>query len=227
MKTTNWQKVFDELARDYDDPLRSADLSFVGFHNRYRFIEATLRRLNLPTGFTLLDCGCGAGYYLRLASQCGARPLGIDFSENMLAHVKKMGFGGSVGNVEHIPFKDALFDVVLNIGILQYLNTVDRSIEEFSRILKPGGFLILVTLSSSSLRVKLLNLRGEDEKNSYSVGELEMGMKKAGLEVVQGQHIYMFPTGLNWLALFLNRHYAINKPLYCLANAVGIVARKS
>jgi len=45
------------------------------------YLKALLARANLRAGSSLLDVGCGQGFFSNLLSQCGMRVTGIDMSE--------------------------------------------------------------------------------------------------------------------------------------------------
>jgi SAM-dependent methyltransferase len=50
-----------------------------------------------------------------------------------------------VASIEHLPFADNSFDLVCSAGVIEYLRSCYRAIEEFQRVLKPGGVLVLPT----------------------------------------------------------------------------------
>jgi SAM-dependent methyltransferase len=53
--------------------------------------------------------------------------------------------------VEHLPFEDAQFDLVVCVGVLGYLLSDDRALTEIQRVLKPGGYLLLNLTNMYSL----------------------------------------------------------------------------
>lgn len=90
------------------------------------------------------DAGCGEGYYLeRLAaglqdSDSPASLLGFDISKwAMQAAARRLPATWLVASNRHIPLEDQSVDVLLSLfGFPEY--------EEFLRVLKPGGALLLV-----------------------------------------------------------------------------------
>jgi 23S rRNA (guanine745-N1)-methyltransferase len=90
---------------------------------------------NLPHS-TILDCGCGEGYFL--SALIGTR-FGVDISKEAVRCAAKRYKDATwiVANVmRKLPFADHSLDVILSI-------LAPRNPEEFSRILKPDGKLIL------------------------------------------------------------------------------------
>lgn len=107
----------------------------------------TLQMLALAQGESVLDAGCGTGLLLEqeaLAVGSGGRAEGLDYSEDMLeraadrcadmpqVHLQQ-------GSVEALPFEDASFDALSCTQTLLYVDNLDRALQEFYRVLKPGG----------------------------------------------------------------------------------------
>ena len=105
-----------------------------------------------------LDIGCGSGVYLKELLALGFDAVGMDLSQEMLevsrqnndplrgAQLHLVG-----GDVEHLPFKDAEFDLVLCIGVMGYLLSDEQALSEIRRIVKPGGALLLNLTNMYSL----------------------------------------------------------------------------
>src|SRR6185436_20141247 len=52
-------------------------------------------------------------------------------------------FSLTLGNIEKLPYPDASFDLVLSTGVIEYLRHDATVLREMSRVLRPGGYLIL------------------------------------------------------------------------------------
>lgn len=128
--------AYNQWAQDYDsDPNPQTALE-----------EAhVLRSLNPQPGERILDAGCGTGRYIGTIMRYGAQPVGIDFSEGMLA-VARARFPDTPflrGDLRaRLPFPDAVFDKVLCAQALKHLPGLAYAVTEFARSLKPGGVLI-------------------------------------------------------------------------------------
>lgn len=118
---------------------------------RKQYAFQMLNRLNgLKKGVTL-DIGCGCGIYLEDLITLGFHAHGLEFSKDMLRACQTRLTGNGLGlrprlicgDIEHIPFSDEGFDLVLCIGVLGYLLSDHDALSEIHRILKPGGFLVL------------------------------------------------------------------------------------
>ena len=116
-----------------------------------------LRLANIREGQHILDVACGTGRgTVGLAQAVGVngRVDALDLSETMLdqarAKVEKLGLVSHVyfkqGNARELPYPDQTFDLVYN-GYMFDLIPLDGFLpilNEFNRVLKPGGKLVLV-----------------------------------------------------------------------------------
>jgi ubiquinone/menaquinone biosynthesis C-methylase UbiE len=124
----------------------------------------------LPEGVTreviagrrVLDVGCSFGRHLvSFAANGASATYGIDLQENYLRLSRIMAARERVppprlsrAAAEELPFRDQQFDVVFSRLVLNYVGSVDRALSEMSRVLVPGGRLILrVDTLADSLRV--------------------------------------------------------------------------
>jgi len=98
-------------------------------------------------GKQLIDCGCGAGEYVRALTNLGADAWGIEYSAEKIAEAQRLGGlregRVAVGDIEAIEFPDAHFDVALVNEVLEHVPHDDAGIREVHRILKPGGIALI------------------------------------------------------------------------------------
>jgi SAM-dependent methyltransferase len=94
-----------------------------------------------------LDVGCGTGFLsLELAGR-GHRVTGIDFAPQMLAEARKKAMAQGVavrfeeGDAEQLPFAEGSFDLVMTRHVLWTLPHPEQAIDEWIRVLRPGGRL--------------------------------------------------------------------------------------
>lgn len=58
-------------------------------------------------------------------------------------------------DVESLPLKDSSFDMILCLGVTIHLESVEKALREFPRILTSGGVLVLSSLNRTYLAVYL------------------------------------------------------------------------
>ena len=101
---------------------------------------------------TLVDIGCGTGAnlpMLRRAVQPGGQVYGLDFSPLALQWAQTEGdlSGGHIhlsqGDALSLPLRDGCADMVTMLDVLEHLSDDARALQEVSRILRPGGALVL------------------------------------------------------------------------------------
>jgi SAM-dependent methyltransferase len=100
-----------------------------------------------PPG-TALDAACGTGRHARRLVALGHTVSGIDLTPEMLerarASVPQASF--EVADLRELPFADAGFQTVVCGLALSHLPSLEQSVGELSRVLSPGGQLIISVL---------------------------------------------------------------------------------
>jgi ubiquinone/menaquinone biosynthesis C-methylase UbiE len=97
-----------------------------------------------------LDIGCGTGFLCFELLIRGHRVTGVDFAPTMLerARAKAAERGASIGfeqaDAEALPFASASFDLAVSRHLLWTLPHPEAAIDEWVRILRPGGRLVVV-----------------------------------------------------------------------------------
>jgi SAM-dependent methyltransferase len=103
----------------------------------------------LPAGAAVLDVGCGAGAAVaRLVDEHGLGAVGLDASERRIAEAAEArpDLELIVGSAEALPFADASFDAVLCECVLSTLAVPGLAVDEMSRVLCPGGAVLVSDL---------------------------------------------------------------------------------
>ncbi|HEY3783142.1 MAG TPA: class I SAM-dependent methyltransferase [Fimbriimonadaceae bacterium] len=100
-------------------------------------------------GLSVLDVGCGEGRFCRMLGSLGAKTVGLDLT---LALVESAVSRDSEGfyfraNGEVLPIASDSFDLVVSYLVLIDIPDFRASIREMTRVLKPGGRLVIGNLA--------------------------------------------------------------------------------
>jgi ubiquinone/menaquinone biosynthesis C-methylase UbiE len=98
-------------------------------------------------GRSVLDLGCGYGWFCRWARQNGAAHIhGIDVSEKMLARGRAATEDAAItytrADMEHLELPPESFDLVYSSLALHYIENLDGLLSQVYRSLVPGGSLV-------------------------------------------------------------------------------------
>ena len=143
----------DDVERAYDRWAPVYDLVFGPVFGRGR--QAAILATN-RIGGRVLEVGVGTGISLpQYAKNVGV--FGVDISAEMLRKAQKRVDelnltnveGLAVMDAEHLEFPDASFDVVMAQYVVTAVPNPEACLDEFARVLKPGGELILLSRVSA------------------------------------------------------------------------------
>jgi SAM-dependent methyltransferase len=152
MSVTNHPKlVRQEYATDDNLRIRQE------IHEKYtvpktNYVEWVLSSMLWRGGESVLDVGCGGGsYYTAIQNNWpGLSYQGLDFSPGMLAK-HPATHKVILADAQNIPCTQHSFDVVMANHMLYYMPDIDSAIDEFRRVLKPDGVLIVATNSVQNM----------------------------------------------------------------------------
>lgn len=139
----------DAIAKAYGRWAPVYDLVFGAvFERGRRAAAAAAERM----GGRILEAGVGTGLSLPEYSPT-TRLVGVDLSEPMLRkareRVRALGLshveGLAVMDIENLSLPDASFDVVVAQYVITAVPNPEATLDEFARVLKPGGEIILLS----------------------------------------------------------------------------------
>jgi ubiquinone/menaquinone biosynthesis C-methylase UbiE len=198
--------------RDWTSRPEERGLSSAGYWQA-KVRETTLKLCAIRRG-RLLEIGCGEGLLLsELASrQPGLEIWGLDRSPESLALARKSFDENKIGSSRHLvegdarrlPFENSFFDTVIAVNLFLCLRTrqdAERVLAEATRVLAPGGRLIVEIRNRNNLflRLKYGLAKYYDETvkdhpfTLYDPPSFVRMLEKAGLQVT-GQVFLDFPV---------------------------------
>lgn len=116
-------------------------------------------------GDMILDAACGLGYFTNMLSDYGAYCIGIDIDERCIEYCRQHMKGNyRVIDLSHppYPFLNDYFDKILCSETLEHIESNGIVLQEFKRILKPDGLLLVSTPCSEGLFGTLWKRIGHD-----------------------------------------------------------------
>lgn len=109
------------------------------------------RTNNWRPNHRFLDVGCGVGLYAEYWHARGARVTGVDADESQVAVARERAEFDRApiqyerAEADRLPFADAAFDIVFANSILEHVTDWEACVEEWIRVLAPGGLLWIET----------------------------------------------------------------------------------
>ena len=102
--------------------------------------EDLLHRECRLRGASVVDLGAGGGRLLPRIAPLARRVVAVDLSEALLARAPRLPKVALVqGNGLSLGLRDGMFDVVVSLGLCEYLDNLGSFLSEAARVLRPGG----------------------------------------------------------------------------------------
>lgn len=198
--------------------------------------ETVIKHIETLPGYPnlkVLDLSCGEAFIITELKKEGCDVLGTHFIENdyiinETSLIKNLTIKDGVNLHEQIPLQSSAFDVVLLIEVVEHLEQYFNVVREASRLLKPGGHLIITTPNKYRLHSRLqflinghhkliqrrlsFDLKANDlyanHINLVDLPLINVLLHQEGMSIcrllntkTKWKHIYTFPFFLvNWLS---------------------------
>lgn len=158
-------------------------------------VERALSELFPATGVKdLLDIGTGTGRMLELFADRIESGHGIDLSRDMLAvaranleHAGVRHCSVRQGDLYQLPYPPQSFDVVTIHQVLHFMDEPGRAINEATRVLRPGGVLLLVDFAPHTREEFRTDY--SHRRLGFSDAEVAAWFKAAGLNIQKTKHL--------------------------------------
>jgi len=174
--------------------------------------DEVVRRLNAPKDAIILDAGCGSCAKSVLLAKRGFRVTGSDFSQKALDlavdTIQAHGVADRISlqreDLTGLSFPNGTFKYAICWGVLMHVPDVQKALSELSRVLAPGGQLVLSEGNMYSLQaVALRGLRRLLRKGRATVVRTPVGME-AHEDTSQGK-LLTRETDMSWLVAEADR----------------------
>lgn len=190
---------------------------------RIQFIrEAILSHFSIPMeratpldGVSILDLGCGGGLVCEPLARLGGHVTGVDAGEKTIAaarhHAEEVGLAIQYrcASSSDLVEEGRLFDVVLALEIVEHVADVPLFIHECTKLVRPGGCLILSTINRTwkSYMMAILGAeyvlrwvpRGTHQWEKFlTPAELADHVRREGLVIKSIQGMEFNPFAWSW-----------------------------
>lgn len=141
-----YQRLYDSFAPFYDPVQR---LVYLFFGGEAKARAEYLNCIQINPGDSVLEVSVGTGGNIRFLRR-DAEYYGLDISwgqlQRCMANQVRYGFKVRLvqGEAEHLPFRDASFDVVFHVGGINFFNDKAKAIAEMVRVAKPGTKIVII-----------------------------------------------------------------------------------
>lgn len=144
------------------------------FAREFILDKPMLERSELSGAAKMLDIGCGEGRFCRMAKKIGIDAVGIDPVEPFVERARRRDPTGTYLNAfaEKLPFDDEEFDLAVFYLSLIDIDDMPAAVREATRILKPGGSILIANLTSFFTSNGTIGwIKGEDGRAYHPLGD--------------------------------------------------------
>jgi ubiquinone/menaquinone biosynthesis C-methylase UbiE len=174
---TSWGKV----AGWYDAYLKEE-----GTYQKDLILPNILRLMDLKRGETVLDLGCGQGFFSRGFASSGANVIGVDVSKELVAIARRLSppyIRFEVASADLLGFiESGSIDKATIVLALQNMENPKAVIDECRRVLKPDGSLYLV-LNHPAFRIPRASSWGWDEKTGVQYRRIDRYLSESAIKI--------------------------------------------
>jgi len=214
---------FSSLAAEWWDPagkfaplhkFNPVRLSFIREQALARF-GRDRRSLKPFEGLSLLDIGCGGGLLSEPMARLGFAVTGADASARNIgtakAHAAQLGVEVDYreATAEELAQEGQAFDLVLNMEVVEHVADVKAYLAACSRLVKPGGLMIVATINKTFKSLLLAKVaaeyvlgwmpRGTHDWNRFlAPEEVRKSLEEAGLTILKTQGVFFDILTWDW-----------------------------
>jgi ubiquinone/menaquinone biosynthesis C-methylase UbiE len=209
---------------DYWDAIYRESGVYETIYQRRRTVALSLvDKLELPAGSRVLEVGCAQGLTTIALAERGFFVQAVDAVPEMIsaAQIRAQNSGLAqrmsfqVADIQNLPFQASSFNLVLVIGVTEWLQSLEQPLREIERVLIPGGCLVIAADNRYALANMLDPLRNpvgvylkrmlrallqrcgfrwrNPRERSYSIRQFDSFLRAAGLRKAEGKTVGFGP----------------------------------
>lgn len=142
------------------------------------FLDNLFAFLKIPSGSSVLDCGCGKGRHSIYLNKKGFEVTGIDISERSIAEAKRSEkenltfYVHDMRNLFRINYYDVALNLFTSFGYFEKDHENDKAIKSMSSALKKSGWFILDFMNAEK------EIKGLIPKEKCQIGKINFNIKR-------------------------------------------------
>lgn len=166
-------------------------------------------------GLRILDIGCGGGLLCEPIARMGADVVGADASQTNIEiariHAAKSGVAVDyrAETAENLAADGELFDVVLNMEVVEHVADVDLFLSSCAQMVKPGGLMFIATINRTFKALTLAIVGAEyvlrwlprgthQYEKLVRPGEIEQPLSASGMTIADRTGVFYNPLSDSW-----------------------------
>lgn len=166
-------------------------------------------------GLRILDIGCGGGLLCEPIARMGAEVVGADASQTNIEiakiHAAKSGITVDyrAETAEKLAADGELFDVVLNMEVVEHVADVDLFLTSCAQMVKPGGLMFIATINRTFKALALAIVGAEyvlrwlprgthQYEKLVQPGEIEQPLLSSGMTITDRTGVFYSPLSDSW-----------------------------
>lgn len=184
---------YESTAQHYNESVSKGPLRYL--RDRERQAVLGFAAVSDPTSKTLIDVGCGGGFYALAAKKAGLRVCAVDIAPSMIEAIKDKVDHAYVSDLESIRTNET-YDIVVCSGVLDFVLDPELALRNLSTLVAPAGRVVIQVPRAGfagwiyRLEKRVLGIR----VNLFSVDWFNEISAKCGLEVLD--FTYPLPTNM-------------------------------
>jgi 2-polyprenyl-6-hydroxyphenyl methylase/3-demethylubiquinone-9 3-methyltransferase len=184
-------------------------------------------------GLDIIDIGCGGGILAEPITRLGGNVTGIDAGLKNIKiarhHAELMGL--DINYLHKLPESlgshEGLYDVVLNMEVVEHVADLNNFLTITAALIKPGGVIVISTLNRTWKSLALAKVAAEyvlqwlpigthDWRKFVKPSELAAGLAPSGIEITDVKGMTYRPFNDDWQ---LSNDITVNYLVFCIKKA--------
>ena len=178
------------------------------------------RHIPLPNGNSILDFGCGGGFFLNICRQLGAEVFGIEPSPHGAALTRKQGIPVFEGSLDEYlaAHGDQRFDVITSNHVIEHVPDPVSTLAGLKQLLAPSGTMTIAVPNALSTFASKLGAEWHSTDlpfhlHQFSGNSLRFASARAGLTVKDLDTTSLPGAAAHSIQLLLRRRFYVPQRL--------------